>query len=307
MQTTIKNETTTKTPEPKAAEHSWNLIEMTADQAAEVLKKTDVVLIPTGSCERHGHHLPLGCDSFQAITIASRAAAKAEVPYTNVVWTGYSPHHMRRPGEGTCTITLRGETLRRLYYDIARSLIYHGFSKLIFVNMHGSNIKVMDDVLRRIRYETGAFVACYQHSLERQIGLIKDLISKGRDDEELWKQSTWHAAECETSMMLRYNPKFVQMQTAVADLAHAPAWLGKGFDKVDGTATVAFEGSENIWMPMDHYEYSDSATIGDPRAANPELGDALFERMSDHLASFVQAVRKMDVTIKDRDWAERTW
>ncbi len=302
----MKSEKTAKTKQP-AKNQRWNLMEMTSNQVKQVLEETDVVLIPTGSNERHGHHLPLGCDSFQAITIASRAAAKACVPHTNVVWTGYSPHHMRLPGQGTGTITLRGETLRRLYYDIGRSLIYHGFNKLIYVNYHGSNIKVLDDVLRRIRYETGAFVACYQHSLERQISLIKDLVDKGRDDETLWKQSTWHAAECETSMMLRYNAELVQMADAVADTAHAPAWLGEKFTKVDGTATVAFEGAENIWMPMDHYEYSDSATIGDPKGASPELGEALFERMAGHLADFARAVKQIKVEIKQRDWVERTW
>lgn len=286
---------------------TWNIMEMTQPQVKQVLEKTDVVLIPTGSNERHGYHLPLGCDSFQALTIAARAAAKAHVPHTNVVWTGYSPHHMGRPGGGIGTITVRGETLRNLYYDICRSLIYHGFSKLIFVNYHGSNIKVIDEVLRRIRYETGAFTACYQHSLERQISLIKDLIQKGRDDETLWKLSTWHAAECETSMILCYNANLVRMEEAVSDLAHAPAWLGEKFKKVDGLATVAFEGAENIWIPMDHYEYSDSATIGNPKGATAELGNALFERMSDHLADFAKAVKQVPVEIKQRDWVERAW
>jgi creatinine amidohydrolase len=286
---------------------TWNLMEMTSPQVQRILKETDVVLIPTGSNERHGYHLPLGCDSYQALAIAARAAAKARVPHTGVLWTGYSPHHMRLPGQGTGTITVRGETLRNLYYDVCRSLIYHGFSKLIFVNYHGSNIKVMDEVLRRIRYETGAFVACYQHSLERQISLIKDLIQGNRDDETLWKQATWHAAECETSMILCYDPALVHMEEAVSDLAHAPAWLGEKFQKVDGTATVAFEGAENIWMPMDHYEYSDSATIGNPKGATAKLGDALFERMADHLAHFADAAKQVRVEIKQRDWPERSW
>ena len=155
-----------------------NLMEMTSLGVEKYLQKDDIVLIPTGSNERHGQHLPLGCDSFQALEIATRAAKKEKVVYTGVIWMGYSPHHMRHPGEGTGTITLRGETYRALYYDIARSLIYHGFNKLIFVNYHGSNIKVTDEVFRRLRYETGAFVAMYQHSLERQISLIKDLIQK---------------------------------------------------------------------------------------------------------------------------------
>jgi creatinine amidohydrolase len=284
----------------------WNIQDMTSLEVAEVLQETDVILVPTGSNERHGRHLPLGCDTFQATMIASRAAAKARVPYTPTVWAGYSPHHMRRPGEGAGTVTMRGETCRRVYYDISRSLIYHGFNKIIFVNYHGSNIKIMDEVLRRVRYETGAFVACYQHSLERQISLIKDLVQRDTD-EETWTTSTWHAAECETAMIMYYNGELVKMDQAVADHAHAPDWMGDDFDKIDGTPTVAFKGAENIWVPMDHYEYSDTATIGDPKLATAELGEALIERMADHLADFARSVQSIQVTIEDRGWPERAY
>jgi creatinine amidohydrolase len=285
---------------------SWNIQEMTSLEVADVLKETDVVLVPTGSNERHGRHLPLGCDSYQAEMIASRAAAIARVPYTPVVWAGYSPHHMRRPGEGAGTITLRGETVRRVYYDICRSLIYSGFNKIIVVNYHGSNIKVMDEILRRVRYETGAFVAGYQHSLERQISLIQDLVQKDTD-EETWKTSTWHAAECETAMIMYYNEELVKMEAAVSDLAHAPNWMGEDFEKIDGTPTVAFKGAENIWVPMDHYEYSDSATIGNPKNATVELGKALIERMASHLAEFAVSVRDIATAVQDRDWPERAY
>ena len=284
-----------------------NLMEMTALDVENHLKKDDVVLIPTGSNERHGRHLPLGCDSYQALEIASRAAKKVQAIYTGLVWMGYSPHHMRRPGEGTGTITLRGSTYRALYYDIAKSLIYHGFNKLIFVNYHGSNIKVTDEVFRRIRYETGAFVAMYQHSLERQIGLIKDLIEKPGDERETWKTSTWHAAECETAMMMRTNKDYARMEDAVVGVVHAPEFLGEGFEKIDGMNTVEFQGAENIYVPMDHYEFTESATIGDPTTATEQLGEDLYERMAQHLADFIQAVRNIKVTIKDRDWPERSY
>jgi creatinine amidohydrolase len=284
-----------------------NLMEMTALDVEAYLKRDDIVLIPTGSNERHGRHLPLGCDSFQALEIASRAAKKEKAVYTGVVWMGYSPHHMRRPGEGTGTITLRGDTYRALYYDIAKSLIYHGFNKLIFVNYHGSNIKVTDEVFRRIRYETGAFVAMYQHSLERQISLIKDLIKKPGDEKETWKTSTWHAAECETSMMMRTNKDYARMEDAVVGIVHAPEFLGEGFEKIDGLNTVEFKGAENIYVPMDHYEFTESATIGDPTTATEKLGEDLYERMAQHLADFIRAVRNIKVTIKNRDWPERAY
>lgn len=284
------------------AKRIYNIMELTAIELAERLKECDIVLIPCGSHERHGMHLPLGCDSYQALEISKLAAQKAEVLHTAPLWMGYSPHHMRRPNEGTGTITLRGETLRRLYYDVTKSLVYHGFNKIVYVNYHGSNIKVLDDVLRRLRYETGALIAVYQHSLERDLRLVKDII-KGLPEDT----PGWHASEAETSIMMAYYPDLVKMESAVKDSAHAPMWLSDKFKKKDGTSTVEFEDAENIWMPMDHYEYSDSATIGNPFAATREEGVALVERMATHLSHFVAEIKKIKVEIKTREFNDRSW
>ncbi|MBI2843970.1 MAG: creatininase family protein [Armatimonadetes bacterium] len=284
-------------------QRSHNLMELTAQEVAERMKETDIVLVPVGSHEKHGYHLPLGCDSYQAFAIAKGAAEQANVLHTNVIWTGYSPHHMHRVNEGTGTITLRGETLRRVLYDVARSLIFHGFNKIVYVNMHGSNIKVMDEVLRRLRYETGAFVAVYMHALERDTKLLADLLRECPTG----IIPAWHAGQIETSIEMSCVPELVKMERAVKDTAHAPAYLGAAFSKTDGTATVKFEEAENIVIPMEHHEYCDSATIGDPHLATREMGDRAIKLMVDHCAHFVEAVKKINVEIKDRDFPERAW
>lgn len=286
----------------KLEEKVYNLLDMTTYDVQEWLKKTDIILVPMGSCERHGLHLPLGTDSYHALSVTVEAAKKADVPHTPLVWCGYSTHHMREPDQGTGTITLRGETLRNLLFDIARSLIYHGFNKIVFVNYHGSNIKVADEVLRAIRYQTGAFVAFYQHHFERQYKLIKDLI-KGPPEET----PGWHAGEVETAMILAYDPKLVKMDRAVKDTAHAPKWLTEKFSKVDGTRTVTFEGTETIVMPMEHYEYSDTSVIGNPFRATKEQGEKLIDRMSTHLADFVKEIKEIKVTVKTREFNDRAW
>ena len=43
--------------------------------------RSDIVLIPIGSCEQHGAHLPLGTDTITALEVSKRAAEKADVPY----------------------------------------------------------------------------------------------------------------------------------------------------------------------------------------------------------------------------------
>jgi hypothetical protein len=103
-----------------------NLIDCTQVDVKEWLKETDICLVPIGSCEQHGNHLPLRTDSITAEVITERAAQKAGVPHTPLVWCGYSPQHMREPGTGAGTITLRSTTLQAVLYDIGRSLIHHG-------------------------------------------------------------------------------------------------------------------------------------------------------------------------------------
>ena len=78
------------------AEEMWTyaMEEMSYPDVKEILKSTDVVLIPIGSQEKHGPHIPLATDSIVTIQVTKRAAKKAKVPYTPIIPVGYSPHHM---------------------------------------------------------------------------------------------------------------------------------------------------------------------------------------------------------------------
>ena len=271
-------------------------------KVAEYLKRNDTILIPVGSCEKHGAHLPLGTDSFITIRMTEMAAERADVLYTPLIPIGYSPHHMGEVDQGTGTLTFSGETYNRILYEIARSLIFHGFSKLIYVSHHGSNTKLIDSYLRRVRYETGAFIAFYKTPTERELSVVGDIID-GPPEET----PGWHAGEIETSMIMAYDRALVNMKRAKRDRAHAPRWMGPAFSKKDGTGTVIFQGAENIWVPMEHHEYSDTATIGNPFRGNADKGKRLFERGSDHLAAFLEEVKKIPVTVTRRDYPERVW
>ena len=154
-------------PDDRPSSH--NLLDLAPPDIAWFQERSDLILIPIGSCEQHGAHLPLGTDTITALEVSRRAAEKADVPYAPPFWAGYSPQHMREPETGVGTITLRADTFTELLYDIARSLIHHGWNKLVFVNGHGSNTKVIDPLLRRIKYETGAFVESLRTALRPDI------------------------------------------------------------------------------------------------------------------------------------------
>ena len=88
-----------------------------------------MILIPMGSCEQHGAHLPVGMDYIYPEGVARRAAEKADILYTPTVWMGYSPQHLRGAGEGMGTISIRPETLGAILYDVARSLVHQGLQQ----------------------------------------------------------------------------------------------------------------------------------------------------------------------------------
>ncbi|MDX2141509.1 MAG: creatininase family protein [Chloroflexota bacterium] len=269
----------------------------------EYLKHSDTILIPKASLEQHGPHLPLYCDTITATEVAQRAGEQAGILYTPTLWLGYSPQHMRAPGWGAGTITVRADTYLNMIYDIGRSLIHHGFNRLIFVNGHGSNIKVIDPVLRRLRYETGALIAYYKPYAERYIGMLKDIL-EGPVEET----PGWHAGELETSQCLAHNPTLVRLDRASVDKAHAPQWLGEAWAKKDGMPDAEFQGYQYFNFPFDHEEFTDSGTMGNPHRGTAAKGETAFQRFSQHLIDAVAELEKVEVTIKNRDWTEgKAW
>lgn len=269
----------------------------------EWVEETDVILVPIGSTEQHSKHLPLGTDSMSAIQTVENAAPKANVPHTPIVWTGYSPHHMRQPGNGSGTITLRSRTYQDVLNDIGRSLIYHGFNKIVYVTGHGSNQKVIDSVLRNIRYETGALPCLYLALAESDLSLIGDEMDTSEEE-----TPGWHSAELETSEVLSYDEELVDWDAAEKNLAQAPDQLPDTFEKKTGAPGLTFKGWSGFWFPFEHHEYSKTGTIGNPMPATKVKGEKCYHEIyPNHLAEFCKELKKLDIEVHTREWPERSY
>lgn len=279
---------------------SNNLADLAYPDIQAYLKVCDLIMVPMASTEQHGPHLPLSTDTVTALEVAGRVAKLNNMLHTPAVWTGYSPQHMAGPGEGRGTITVRSSTLQALLYDIARSLIHHGFNKILFINGHGSNVKVIDPVLRKIRYDTGALVGFCMPYMERYVGLMEGLMENPKDE-----TPGWHASELETSQMLAHNKDLVRMDRAVKTLTQVPQWLPKTFGKKDGAPDIQFEGFSYFQFPMDHHEFTHSGVIGNPERATVEKGEEAFRRYAEHVAKAVAALQDVEVTVKNREFIDR--
>ena len=279
---------------------SYNIADLAPPDIRAYLTEKDIVMIPIASLEQHGPHLPLSTDTIQAEEVARRAGERAQVLYTPCVWMGYSPQHMYEPGQGTGTITIRPQVLLDLYYDIARSLIHHGFNHLVFVNNHGSNTKIIDPLLRRIRYDTGAFVVLSKLYGERYGGLTEGIMENPPEE-----TPGWHSSELETSEVMAHNPDLVRMDRAVNQKVKRPDWFPEGFIKLDGAPDVEFEGYQYFAFATEHSDFTESGIIGNPFRGTAEKGERVYELFADHLAAALIEFQTVPVTGTNREFRER--
>jgi creatinine amidohydrolase len=207
---------------------------------------------------------------------------------------------MYGPGQGRGTITVRAETLNNLMYDVARSLIHHGFNRIIFVNGHGSNIKVVDPVLRKLRYETNALIGFVKPYMERYTGVLAGLMENPPEE-----TPGWHSSELETSQDMAWNNDLVRMERAVDTRAHTPAFLPKSFSKDDGMPDVEFDGYQYFQFPMDHHEFVENGIIGNPMRATIQKGEEAFHRFSTHVSKGVLELMNVPVNVKNREFINR--
>lgn len=271
---------------------SWKEAERLRDEAG------GVILVPFASIEGHGHHCPLGTDAWMAQAVTERAAAKAGVPFSPLIPAGVSPQHLDgRPG----TITVREHIFIEYLRDVCRSLIANGWSKLILVNGHEGNIPAVWNLMRRIKYETGALC----------IGLDIGVLMKTAVDDLIENPPSelpsWHASEIETSLMLAVDADMVDRDLAKAEYPHTPSIVAKspkfvqdaGFSK-----TIKFGGYQ-VFMPQENSDYSYTSTVGNPERATAAKGQRILDRFVDITADLANELKSVEVKVHTSAFPDR--
>ncbi|MFQ5861486.1 MAG: creatininase family protein, partial [Dehalococcoidia bacterium] len=141
--------------------------------AETVLKQSGMALIPLGSVEQHGPHLPCGTDYLAILAITRRAAQQLQALLVPLGPLGVTPFHMAFAG----TVTLRSQTLISLLEDVCTSLVHHGAKKLALVNWHEGNTAAMNLAATAVRQQHDIRLvvvqACYiaEELFGREVGL----------------------------------------------------------------------------------------------------------------------------------------
>jgi len=243
---------------------SWTEIAALPDRA------DTVVVLPAGSTEQHGPHLPCAVDTLISAGIVGHALARlpAEVPAFALppISYGKSDEHLHFPG----TITLAAETLLATVTEIGESVYRAGFRKLLVVNGHGGQPQVLEIAARELRLRHGDYVVVPKHawSLPHAAGQFLS---------EREKKLAMHAGHAETALVLALAPETVRMERAVA--SYPPEFPSRLLSP-DGRPACA-------WTARD---FGPTGVIGDPLPATREQGLAILDSLA---ASWAQAIAEL--------------
>ena len=221
-------------------DHSWTS-----------LPTRPLVLVPVGSCEQHGPHLPLDTDSVVAVAVASGVASAlvdghptGSVVVAPVIAYGASGEHQTFPG----TVSIGHDALGFQLVELVRSLSTWA-GRIVFVNGHGGNVATLSSVVPQMMVEGHevAWAACAVQGMDS------------------------HAGHAETSLMLHLAPSRVDITLAVPGNVAALAEL---------LPTLRSEGVAGV---------SASGVLGDPTGATAEHGSALLVEMIRDVHSRIMA------------------
>jgi len=239
----------------------------------DVNKDDVVVLQPIGAVEDHGHHLPLETDNILITEICLATARKApdDVLLMPLIPYGYVEHHMDFPGP----ISIETEILIGFLSNAARSLIRHGFRKVLYVNGHGSNRPFMDIAARKAMTDTEAIVGSVT-----PYALAKAEISQICESEYIS-----HAGEMETSLILYLDETLVDTTKLVKDINFpVTKYHWRDFLKPPPL------GFMDQWSRI-----SKTGVIGDATVATKEKGEKIFTIVVEKMVELVKEFKEREI------------
>ncbi len=116
-------------------------------EVEDYLKTKDIILIPIGAVEQHSAYGLIGTDFIVAEAIARMAGENLDILVAPPVCYAVSPHHMAFKG----TIALSPSTLIKVVEDMVKSLVIHGFRRVVFINGHGGNIVPLQTAFQQLK------------------------------------------------------------------------------------------------------------------------------------------------------------
>jgi len=224
----------------------------------------DKAVLPLGSTEYHGEHLPYGSDSLVSTHLAVELAERVEnMLVLPTLFYGMSQHYASFP----IALSLSSDTLMSVLQDIFFSLNRHGINHLLIINGHDGNISPIDSASREFRESHPEMrIAVLEAWWETAGELLPE------DTFEVWS-GLGHAGEGETSINLAINPELVDMSRARGVVPDLP---------------------ENVKIKWRFEELTPYGVTGDPTKATKEKGRLMRDVLLEALVNFVNEMDRID-------------
>ncbi len=249
--------------------HRYMWSELTWPEADEHLKQVDIALLPVGSIEQHGPHLPVDTDAFDADYLARQVARACSTPRPLVlplIPYGVSYEHDDFPG----TVSIRNDTLSQIVYDIGLSVARGGIKKLVIINGHGGNTPALNYAAQMITSKARIFVG---------------VDSGDTSDVDIYKfistPNDVHAGEIETSTSLVNRPHLVKMDKAPSSV---PQFSSRYLNFTSRHGVSWYAHTQNL---------SPDGVLGDATRASIEKGRKIWKIMIAHLVALVEDLKSM--------------
>ena len=260
----------------KAAQKVF-LHEMSWLEVKALIDRKPVVIIPTGSIEQHGPHLPIGTDSYIGWELCKRVAENlsGKVPFVLAppVVFGASSHHLDFPG----TLSINTATYVEVIVDICESFVHHGFAKILLLNSHGGNISPLDIAIRTIRDRHQVLIAAATYWV-----VARDQIASTRDSDV---GGIAHAGELETSCILAIYPHLVKKDLIEKKTAH---WRTKYI-------VLDFQDAGRVNLAQHMRDFTTTGVSGDPTVASKEKGERFFAEIAGALSQLIREFSTWDL------------
>ena len=227
-----------------------------------LLQQTQTVILPVGSLEEHGPHLPLGTDTFHAIEVARRVADLKPVVVAPPVFYGMCRSTREHPG----TVSISGDTLRALLMDLGRDFYRVGLRNLVFISGHagGTHISAIVEAGERLLAELPEARIAVVNILE----LLREVL--GEQPELVQTKKDSHAGEVETAVMMAAYP-----------------------DLVRGTATEEWPTFPKYILVRDKRRYWPGGVWGNPAPATAAQGEAILQAEAISLAKVISTLEEL--------------
>jgi creatinine amidohydrolase len=264
----------------ETSEKEHLLYKMSWPEISEATQKIDAVLVPVGSTEQHGRHLPIDFDFFSATRLCEICAKRLNdsgkwVVLAPTISYGCSWYHMKFPG----TVTLTQDTFIRVVKEVCRSLSSHGLKNIILFNSHGGNSAALTVALTELYSENRIRVVLAQwFTLGNQV--ISDLGIK---------TPRLHAGESETSLAIALGAKIRESELTIACMDRQKIHAERGIPTSKHISYDPVRPGSGVIIPMDFIDdISETGVVGDATLGTLKKGEEIVKGVIEKLCELIQ-------------------